>query len=528
MRAFIISIATILLLSGCTSSRSIQRLDSAQEQMMSHPELSLQILDSLKCKSLYGESRARYALLYTQAGRRNNIKPTDSSLIDYAVDYYSQHENFRDYALALYYKGDYLFNSSTKHVERLSAHPYIAMAEQLITKFDDPYIAGLIYSLSGQLHSICCDQERAGYSFERAYYYYNLAGLDTHKFWNLNMAAYCYNSLLMFEKSESLLKLALEWATASRNSEYYTMTVNGLCNAYINTSRASLAQRLISSELYDPQYHPFHTYSIHVGIERERGNYSSAQKYLEMVKSSASNDSEQLNYLKLAKETEAHFGNFAKAYKIHESSIEHNNKIITTLISQPYLSTQLEFHKKISHERQNAISKQRLAIYLMVALIFIIILYIVVRIKNSRLKYEVALSNYELVLMELRELQGRVDIGQNIDILNFLLDKYYQSKSNTPKDIEELNIIKREIDRRINLQNNSTIKRMQEQIEDLTESDVKILNYMMLGLSYRAISIISEIKVESLYTKTRRIKLKIKNSNATDRDEFLVFIETKR
>ena len=81
MRAFIISIATILLLSGCTSSRSIQRLDSAQEQMMSHPELSLKILDSLKGKRLYGESRARYALLYTQAGRRNNIKPTDYSAL---------------------------------------------------------------------------------------------------------------------------------------------------------------------------------------------------------------------------------------------------------------------------------------------------------------------------------------------------------------------------------------------------------------------------------------------------------------
>ena len=102
-----ISLLALLLSAAMSCSRSVdKRLVLADTLMWTNPDSSLAILNAINRDSLQGdENQAYYALLLTQAQFRCNIPLTSDTLVNIAVDYYSDNHNREHYTRALLYKG---------------------------------------------------------------------------------------------------------------------------------------------------------------------------------------------------------------------------------------------------------------------------------------------------------------------------------------------------------------------------------------------------------------------------------------
>ena len=82
------------------------RLTAAEALMDERPDSALIILDSIDPAGLCGdENRALYAMLLTMARDKNNLDPTDDSLISIAADYYRTHDDPLRNAISSYYQG---------------------------------------------------------------------------------------------------------------------------------------------------------------------------------------------------------------------------------------------------------------------------------------------------------------------------------------------------------------------------------------------------------------------------------------
>lgn len=97
----------VTMVMGCRRSVD-KRLVLADTLMWTNPDSSIAILNAINRDSLQGEENLAYhALLLTQAQFRCNGNCTNDSLINFALDYYSDNHNREHYTRALLYKGAY-------------------------------------------------------------------------------------------------------------------------------------------------------------------------------------------------------------------------------------------------------------------------------------------------------------------------------------------------------------------------------------------------------------------------------------
>ena len=89
---YIILICLIIFVYSCADNTTNDRLlQLADQYMISKPDISLQILDSINGTN--DEKSPYFALLYTQAKYRNYVKANNDSLIKVALSYYSTYND---------------------------------------------------------------------------------------------------------------------------------------------------------------------------------------------------------------------------------------------------------------------------------------------------------------------------------------------------------------------------------------------------------------------------------------------------
>jgi hypothetical protein len=99
-------IAAILLLSCCTRGKYSARLVAADSLMNAHPDSAYAILKSISPDTLPSKGdRAYYALLFTQAMYKNYDSIRSDSLINIAVNFFSDNHDREKYTRSLIYKG---------------------------------------------------------------------------------------------------------------------------------------------------------------------------------------------------------------------------------------------------------------------------------------------------------------------------------------------------------------------------------------------------------------------------------------
>lgn len=125
------------LLTGCRHKYDA-RLTHAESIMADYPDSAMSILESVDSATLRGGDLALYALLKTEAQEKLYMDPTNDSLIQIAVNYYSERKEYEHRAKAYYYQGRVRFYRDTLAGAIIS----FFKARETGTQHDLPFWAG--------------------------------------------------------------------------------------------------------------------------------------------------------------------------------------------------------------------------------------------------------------------------------------------------------------------------------------------------------------------------------------------------
>lgn len=258
----------LLFLVGCIDSREcVGLLDEAERQMLDCPDSAKITLESIvRCTLRTRKSRARFALLYSQALDKNCIDVDRDSLACVATTYYRSRGNQNEKALAFYYRGRVYENAQKAD----SAIIFYNQAEQYIAKTKNFYLKGLIANALAGMYSsqrfsmLAKDKylEAAGY-FERINHKKNMlinyAGAISHfgTAEESNICDYCLNHAesIALELKDTVTLIGLARFRAYRALEEhadYNLSLKILRKAsseYCN-NRAEPSYYLILSKIY--------------------------------------------------------------------------------------------------------------------------------------------------------------------------------------------------------------------------------------------------------------------------------------
>ena len=153
-----------ILAVACGGPRHIrQQLDRAEMLMNEHPDSALKILNPMDRRTLENpRTKARHALLLSQALDKNYIDVDNDSLIGEAVRYYSRCGSDVERAKAHYYYAVVKGNAA----ESGTAIKALLTAREYVEKTDDARMKGLVYTYLGNLYyeQFCFGDAATAYS----------------------------------------------------------------------------------------------------------------------------------------------------------------------------------------------------------------------------------------------------------------------------------------------------------------------------------------------------------------------------
>lgn len=142
MRKILIYITASILACCLACSRdkaAIALLDCADSLMESQPDSALCILESINRDIITGnETKARYALLMSQALDKNYIDVTSDSLIATATRFYADRPDSPELMKSLFYQARTYYNDG--RFDRAAADA--THAYEIAVKLDDPFWTG--------------------------------------------------------------------------------------------------------------------------------------------------------------------------------------------------------------------------------------------------------------------------------------------------------------------------------------------------------------------------------------------------
>ncbi len=115
---FFVFILLTLLYTSCGDSESSHQLDAVEAVIEEYPDSALAIIQSIDPKMLNNkEKKARYSLLHAMALDKNYIDTADMSVIQPAIEWYSDHGTADERLKAMYYAGCIAGNGGDKDAE---------------------------------------------------------------------------------------------------------------------------------------------------------------------------------------------------------------------------------------------------------------------------------------------------------------------------------------------------------------------------------------------------------------------------
>lgn len=144
MKRLCYTLLVFILLSSlsCTKSTVTSAFDHAAEIMNEKPDSAKLVLDGIRRSELRTRAtRARFALLYSQAMDKCYIDTDNDSLISVALKYYTKHGTDHDKALAYYYQSVVLRNAGNVEAEIKA----LVSAQKYVEDTNDEYLQAMIY-----------------------------------------------------------------------------------------------------------------------------------------------------------------------------------------------------------------------------------------------------------------------------------------------------------------------------------------------------------------------------------------------
>lgn len=534
-----ISLLAILLSAALSCSRSVdKRLVLADTLMWTNPDSSLTILEAINRDSLQGDENLSYhALLLTQAQFRVDYAIPSDSLINLAVEHYSDNHNREHYTRSLLYKGAYY----EVHDNPVEAIKWYKQAEDNADSTDYRNLAqinmrmGLLYYNNYASNNL--DLEK----FKKALFFYD-------KLRDIRMTALCHSYLGNLyrindqQKAQEHFSIAIEQTKEIGDSSEMFVAMSSLSLSYYmdgdyNKAKNTALYCIKNGEKYIDDHCYYNLARAYCAL----GDVDSAKFYLS--KAQRNPDDKQMlviRYLTLKEIAESSGDNLV--IKKYETLY---NNLYDSLSYNPIKYSLFENERNIDEEitarDNNKISLQHKTIYGLIALflVFALIttsLFIVISRRKRKeqqqmideLKEE-SFGNYEELRSNLADFDNHFSktMNERLKSLEEIMTGAYNpnqdSKSN--EVVHKISPIADDDTKfweglyaYINIKHNGAMDRIANDFPQLSASDLNFIKLMCCGFSDAAIAVCRNYRnVASVRGRRRKIRDKMGiKGNLTD------------
>lgn len=489
----------------CCTHYADSRLVRADSLMNTHPDSAYAILKSIKPASLQDkEGKAYYALLYTQAQYKNYDSIRSDSLINIAVNYFSDNHDREKYTRSLLYKGAAFSDMGNK----LDAMYYYKCAEANADSKD--------YELKGQINIRMAELYREMEvednmdmeKFKEALRYYEKAGDKKFQIVCLNSIGSIYRGF-QIDSAYKYLFHALQLSREIGDSSNIFINISSISRAYWADSLFSKSKDLAvfaikNGSKYLPDQNCYYDACTSYA---ELGKADSALFYFKQIK--AENSVEDLISRELA------LMEIEKAKKNYKSSLDHLLKFVNAynLISHNPVRNQLLISEKQYDKQKNELSqiklqKEKLILFFCAFLFIIVLLAWILKYRQRQKDYinliglmqsEANESKEYLSIQLEKDSQLKVAVEQLIENVKYLTNASYQY-SDVPAAFMEcfwkrvkltrfqdnmLNNLKLILDTNYN----NIITRLSAEYPILSNDELDFISLICYGFSFAAITV---------------------------------------
>lgn len=528
------------------------------------PDSALMLLDSftpslLEYKSLW----AHHSLLHAQAKDKCYIDETNDSLMIQVMNYYEDKRDKDKLFKAYYYLGRIQYNAGDYTASMLS----YTKAEQMIDKIDDDFIKGLLYAQLGMLHQKYYDYTKALESYESSYKFYQSNGAISHMWYAKYNIGYVYREMKQYERAEDLLKSVMSWSYDNNQYHLCNAATKCLVNMYDEQDCRKSSNEIVNGKygsLFFDSLYIIRAKAFELAMRGDRSSIDIMQR--DIWKMSTNFEDTLNNYFYSAKIYKI-LGQYENAMLNQEKIYHIQDSLLTSSLKYPLLTVK---NKYLDSEHKNAHLKIRTTRTIMCCIcIFFIIVSILIRIiyRNHIKAKDFEISRYVEVADDLeRSLICKRDelekitkeagvtnkqlkentafisdmFSKQYELLNKLTSTYYETHGcnkdkeaiykYVSKEIECLSSDKKTIHRLeelVNLHKGNIMKTIRENLPNLTEMEYRLLCYLCVGFSAKAISIFTGDSTNNIYVKKSRIKGEIQKLDANIAEQILSVISSK-
>ena len=542
---------------SCSDQRQASKLLTDAERLMDeHPDRALVILDSIRPDGLTSDRlRADYALLLTQARDKNFRFETDDSLISTAVDYFDAHPVDDRQTLAHFYRGV---------VNLYKGNLTLAITEALTTldvarELDDPYILAKANELIADIYVATFNFDHAIPYRRQAADFYRQAGKTLNEQYALVDLASEYTRIDQNDVSIALLDSISPEITDSILLGFlhatYMKPLVALSKYESARHHSTRAEKFWGDNTPEIQNRTYTSYLYSL-----LGQLDSAEYYLHLEEKYNPNwkDLEDYHWAKsniLIRKKE-----YKRAVDALRDMQVNHDKDLKELLKSNVALAESDFHYQKSISEHDKAEKYHIITWMLIAFtaMICIVFYIFHRERMKRKRLEI-----ENRMHEAQELAYRINIVEHsanelksiienkddrlnqqmmlvnclfkdrYKVLNNLTNEYFEKRNSEAtrsliiKDFErEIEKLKQDdyIDQLktiVDQCRDNILTRMREQLPRFKETDITFCALVLAGFSPRAICLLMEITHGNYYNKWTRIRARISESDAPDKEIFL-------
>ncbi|MCD7978209.1 MAG: hypothetical protein LUG51_14040, partial [Tannerellaceae bacterium] len=219
-----------LILTACNQKKPLpSELRDAESLMRTEPKTALQILQNMPVPDPANEEAyATYCLLLVQALDKDYETHTSDSMINVAIDYFSERGDKLRKAWSLYYGGR-VYTDMKKTPE--AAFHYLK-AKEIADQTTDYHLRGLICSNLGTLYR---DMKLLDQSFDLRFeslQYYELANDTVGYIYALREIGYEYRLKNQYDSAMWYYNKAIDYSNIIQNYEVQNIVQLGIANVY--------------------------------------------------------------------------------------------------------------------------------------------------------------------------------------------------------------------------------------------------------------------------------------------------------
>lgn len=536
---------SFILITFLSCQSAVQRdLKYAESLLHQYPDSALICLKFIEGAQLHTkQDEAKYALLMSAALDKNYIDVSNDSLINKAVEYYSQNGDTKHKMLAYYYQGVVLKNGGRYS----SAIIAFEKAEKEAMIANDAYQLGLIYRNMAALfgvfrnthEAILCNKKSVScFKEAHAFLYQTYAELSL---------AIDYINNGDYSRADSLLLVLSETSNVPS-----IVSNSNLRKAFVLINKETDFEDAVAIYHKTPiKYYDVLDYAYLAVALEAVGQKDSADSWMSRgyARSHSRADTAALDYMR--SKIALRRGQYKDAYLLVDKSVSVQDSLTRVLLQQSVNAAQRDYYKAETARQEDQLKATRRERTMGLVIGFLILIACALSFwayakEKDRLLQEqiarlsIAKNDFDRLNKENAHLLGSL-LSSRISHLDQLTTTYFKTEDKKEKE-EVFKQIKQSISSLRNSPEvflsleqdldeycNGIVSKLRKQVPRIKGGNISIIILFFAGFSYDVVQLLTgSVSVESLKMARSRFRKEIIAAKAPDKDFFLRMLDMKK